>query len=88
MTGQPDPRRPAEGVTDEPRTPAGSAGSGPTYEYRVLTLPRGTTRSEARVLLTEQAEYGRWELARVLLHLGGTRKVWLRRRILRVRRTL
>jgi hypothetical protein len=56
------------------------------YEYRVLTLPRGTSRSEARQLLTEHAEYGRWELARVRLLMGGTRKVWLRRRIQRVRR--
>lgn len=57
------------------------------YEYRVLTLPRGTTRSEARQLLTDHAEYGRWELARVLVYMGGARKVWLRRRILRVPRS-
>ncbi|WP_461021379.1 DUF5703 family protein [Thalassiella azotivora] len=57
------------------------------YEYRVLTLPRGTSRGEARQLLTEHAEYGRWELARVLVYVGGARRVWLRRRILRVRRT-
>ncbi|MFP5347615.1 MAG: DUF5703 family protein [Actinomycetes bacterium] len=58
------------------------------YEYRVLTLPRGMTRSEARQLLTEHAEYGRWELARVLLYMGGARRVWLRRRILRVQRSI
>ncbi|MFZ5870672.1 MAG: DUF5703 family protein [Actinomycetota bacterium] len=63
-----------------------SRGAGTEYEYRVLTLPRGTTRSEARQLLTDHAEYGRWELARVRLYIGGARKVWLRRRILRVRR--
>ena len=65
------------------RQPGRAAGE---YEYRVLTLPRGTSRSEARQLLTEHAEYGKWELARVRLYIGGTRKVWLRRRILRVRR--
>ena len=65
---------------------AGSAGAGTEYEYRVLVLPRGTSRSEARQLLTEHAEYGRWELARVRVYIGGRRKVWLRRRILRVRR--
>jgi hypothetical protein len=57
------------------------------YEYRVLTLPRETSRSEARRLLTEHAEYGHWELARVRLYLGGHRKVWLRRKIIRVART-
>ncbi len=34
------------------------------YEVRELRFPRGTTREEARALLTEHAEYGRWELAR------------------------
>ncbi|WP_373694864.1 MULTISPECIES: DUF5703 family protein [Kineococcus] len=57
------------------------------YEYRVLTIPRETSRADARRLLTEEAEYGRWELARVRLYLGGARKVWLRRRIIRVART-
>ncbi|HET9653851.1 MAG TPA: DUF5703 family protein [Kineosporiaceae bacterium] len=57
------------------------------YEYRVLTVPRGTSRSEVRRLLTEHAEYGRWELARVRLHMGGMRRIWLRRRIIRVSRT-
>jgi hypothetical protein len=57
------------------------------YEYRVLTLSRETTRSDARRLLTEHAEYGHWELARVRLYMGGSRKVWLRRRIIRVART-
>ncbi len=61
--------------------------TGPDYEYRVLTLPRSTSRSAASQLLTEEAEYGRWELARVVVYVGGARKVWLRRRIMRVRRT-
>ncbi|GAA0290746.1 DUF5703 family protein [Kineococcus aurantiacus] len=63
------------------------AGAADQYEYRVLTLSRETTRSDARQLLTEHAEYGRWELARVRLYMGGSRKVWLRRKIIRVART-
>jgi hypothetical protein len=66
-----------------PRRP-GSVGD---YEYRVLVIPRGTSRSEARRLLTEHAEYGHWELARVRLYAGGARQVWLRRKIIRVTRT-
>jgi hypothetical protein len=58
------------------------------YEYRVLQLPRTLSRADARRLLTEQAEYGRWELSRVRLYAGGVRRVWLRRRIIRVERTL
>ncbi|SDQ41153.1 DUF5703 family protein [Quadrisphaera sp. DSM 44207] len=60
----------------------------PEYEYRTITLPRGTSRAQARQLLTEHAEYGRWELARVRLYVGGARTVQLRRRILRVQRSL
>jgi hypothetical protein len=62
------------------------AGAG-EYEYRMLTLPRGTSRSEARRLLTEHAEYGRWELALVRVQMGGSRRIWLRRKIIRVVRT-
>ncbi|GMA84821.1 hypothetical protein GCM10025868_00710 [Angustibacter aerolatus] len=57
------------------------------YEYRVLRLPGAVQRSEVRAMLTEEAEYGRWEAARVLLYAGGARQVWLRRRIIRVQRT-
>ena len=57
------------------------------YEYRVVQLPRTLSRADARRLLTEEAEYGRWELSRVRLYAGGVRRVWLRRRIIRVQRT-
>jgi hypothetical protein len=64
--------------------PPGAAGD---YEYRLLVVPRGTSRAEARRLLTEHAEYGHWEVARVRLYAGGARQVWLRRKIIRVTRT-
>lgn len=57
------------------------------YEYQQLYLPRGTTRQEARRLLTEHAEYGHWELARLRLFADGSRRVVLRRRVIRVLRT-
>ncbi|GHG53265.1 hypothetical protein GCM10011331_18670 [Flavimobilis marinus] len=58
------------------------------YEFRVVSIPPATSRSDARRMLTDEAEYGRWELARSLLYQGGARKVWLRRRIIRARSTL
>ena len=58
------------------------------YEYQRLTLPRGTSRGAAQRLLTDAAEYGHWELDRLRLFPDGTRKVILRRRILRVKSTL
>jgi hypothetical protein len=57
------------------------------YEYRVLQVPGAVSRADVRTMLTEHAEYGRWELARVRLFRGGARKVWLRRKIIRVQRT-
>lgn len=62
--------------------------SASSYEVKVLTLPRTTSRGDVRRLLTEEAEYGKWELARLRLYVGGHRKVWLRRKIIRVSSTL
>ena len=58
------------------------------YEFQRFQLPRTLSRSAVRRLLTDQAEYGGWELARLRLYPDGTRKVELRRRIIRVRRSL
>ncbi|WP_082126795.1 DUF5703 family protein [Allosalinactinospora lopnorensis] len=58
------------------------------YEYRELRFPRGTSRSATRQALTEHAEYGRWELARVRLYPNGSRRITLRRKIIRQVRTM
>lgn len=58
-----------------------------TWEYRELSLPRGMSRETTRVLLTEYAEHGSWELARLRMWPDGRRRVWLRRRIIRAVRT-
>lgn len=57
------------------------------YEFRVLTFPRDASRGDVRQVVADHAEYGHWELARTRIYLGGARRVWLRRRIIRVRRT-
>jgi hypothetical protein len=61
---------------------------GGQYEYRELRIPASVSRNDARRMLTEHAELGRWELSRTLLFAGGERKVWLRRKVIRVRSTL
>ncbi|RCV50152.1 DUF5703 family protein [Marinitenerispora sediminis] len=53
------------------------------YEYQELRFPRGTSRNATRQALTDHAEYGRWELARVRLYPDGSRRVTLRRKIIR-----
>ena len=49
------------------RTPREGWRTQGSYEYRVVTIGQETSRSDARRLLTEEAEYGRWELARTRL---------------------
>lgn len=58
------------------------------YEFQIITVPRSASVGSVRASLTEEAEYGRWELARTRIYIGGEKKVWMRRRIMRVRSTL
>lgn len=57
------------------------------YEYRVVVFPRSVSRAQAQRFLAEHADQGHWEIARVVAYWGGLRRVWLRRRIIRVVRT-
>ena len=57
------------------------------YSYLVLYLPRGMPTDAARRILTDHAEYGHWELARMRLNPDGSRKATLRRQIIRQVRT-
>ncbi|MDI5967606.1 DUF5703 family protein [Streptomyces sp. SL13] len=55
----------------------------PEYEFQDVYVPRGVSRNATRRMLTEHAEYGHWELERLRLYPDGSRKVRLRRRIIR-----
>ncbi|MGW3016533.1 DUF5703 family protein [Streptomyces longwoodensis] len=55
----------------------------PEYEFVDVYVPRGVSRKEAARLLTDHAEYEHWELHRLSLMRDGSRKVRLRRRIIR-----
>lgn len=61
---------------------------GMEYEFQRFSLPRTLSRSAVRRMLIDHAEHGGWELARLRLHADGSRRVELRRRIIRVRSTL
>jgi hypothetical protein len=52
----------------------------PDWEYAPLRIPADVTRIAAAVQLSLHAEYGGWELARVLRYTDGSRRVWLRRK--------
>ncbi len=53
------------------------------FEYMQLFLPRETPRNAVRQALTDHAEYGHWELARLRRYPDGSGRAWLRRRIIR-----
>jgi hypothetical protein len=56
------------------------AGADPDWEYAPLRIPADTSRTSAAVQLSLHAEYGGWELARVVRYTDGTRRVLLRRK--------
>ncbi|MDT0168676.1 DUF5703 family protein [Pseudarthrobacter sp. BRE9] len=58
------------------------------YEYLVLTVSADDSLPEARRRLVEHSEYGKWELERSKLYVGGGRRFWLRRRVMQVQRTV
>ncbi|WP_045731363.1 DUF5703 family protein [Pseudarthrobacter chlorophenolicus] len=58
------------------------------YEYLVLTVSPNESLPEARRRLVEHSEYGKWELERSKLYMGGCRRFWLRRRVMQVQRTV
>lgn len=69
------------------RTPARRSALKPgvEYEFDRLTLSREHSKSAVTRLLVERAEHGGWELDRVRITPDGTRRVVLRRKIIRQR---
>lgn len=61
----------------------GSGRSAAEYEFERLTISRDFSRSFVTRLLVDRAERGGWEIDRVQLLSDGTRKVVLRRKIIR-----
>ena len=63
-------------------------GPGVEYEFERLTLSREFSRNVVTRMLVDRAEHGGWELDRVRIYPDGTRKVVLRRKIIRQRTTV
>ena len=53
-----------------------------TYAFRKVSFSRDVPRSVSLQELNDEAEYGKWELARTRISVGGVRTVWLRRKIM------
>jgi hypothetical protein len=61
---------------------------GVEWEFAKLTIARDFSRNVVTKMLVERAEHGGWELDRVHVAPDGTRRVILRRKIIRMRPTL
>jgi hypothetical protein len=57
------------------------------WEHKKVYVPRGVPRKVCTALLTDEAERGHWELERLRLYPDGSRRVVLRRKVMRVART-
>jgi hypothetical protein len=55
-------------------------GAEADWEYAPLRIPAEVTRMSAAAQLSLQAEFGGWELARVVKFTDGSRRVMLRRK--------
>jgi hypothetical protein len=64
-----------------------SPTSGVECEFERLTISREFSRSSVTRMLVDRAEHGGWELDRLRLSPDGTRRVVLRRKIIRQRPT-
>ena len=69
--------------TTSSRGAGGGWRSSAEYEFERLTIPRDFSRSFVTRLLVDRAERGGWEIDRVRVLHDGTRKVALRRKIIR-----
>jgi hypothetical protein len=58
---------------------------GVEYEFDKLLISRELSRTAVTRMLVERAEQGGWELDRVRISHDGTRRVLLRRKIIRQR---
>jgi hypothetical protein len=58
---------------------------GVEWEFDKLVISRELSRSVVTRLLVDRAEHGGWELDRVQIKADGTRRVVLRRKIIRQR---
>lgn len=67
------------------RTAQHALRPGVEYEFDRLVISRDFSRSFVTRLLVSRAEHGGWELDRLRLTPDGTRKVVLRRKIIRQR---
>lgn len=66
-----------------PRADRRAPRPGVQWEFDRLILPREFSKSLVTRMLVDRAEHGGWELDRVRISPDGTRRIVLRRKIIR-----
>jgi len=66
-----------------PSTARKALRPGVEWEFENITLSRELSRNVVTRMLVERAEHGGWELARTRIGPDGTRRIELRRKIIR-----
>jgi len=74
-------------VTSASSTARVRLNRGVEWEFDKVTFSREFPRNVVTKLLVERAEHGGWELDRVRIAADGTRRIVLRRKIIRAVRT-
>ena len=64
---------------------AANDGASSRVQVERIRLGRHLSRNAVRQLLTDHAEYGGWELARLRRYRDGSGDAWIRRKIIRMR---
>lgn len=75
------------GVTVERADARAGTDYRPDFEVQRVRVDRSVSRNAVRRMLTDHAEYGGWELLRLRRYRDGTRDIWVRRKIIKVRPT-
>ncbi len=74
-------------VHSSSRAQGSRQGRGVEWEFDKVTFSREFPRTVVTKLLVERAEHGGWELDRVRIAADGTRRIVLRRKIIKAVRT-
>lgn len=54
------------------------------WEIREINFGRRSKIEESTAALTDLAEYGNWELYRTRIYPDGRKRVWVKRRIIKI----
>lgn len=58
------------------------------WEIREINFGSHSIINDTKDILTDLAEYGQWELHRTRIYPNGQKRVWIKRKVLRVKSSI